>query len=345
MQKQEETTAVRLAAFGEFLLRLHSNSGKRFGQSDGYIPYYAGAEANVCVLLSRLGISTEYITRVPDNDLAVTGLQHLRGHGVGTGRVVYGGDRLGLYFTESGNGIRPGRVIYDRTGSSFATLQPGEIDWASALAGINVFHWSGVAAALSASSAAVCAEALAAAQAAGLTISSDFNYRATLWKYGQHPSAVMPALLQHSDMTVADLDAVNVYYNIETDKQLPPEKRFEQCYDQLRRHMPKLKTLAMSFRKVQGNQLMYFGALAQDDRYYFAEGFTVPQVTDQIGAGDAFTAGILFGVMNQHPPQRTIDFAVACGTLKQSIHGDWALVNEREVTDLMANGPSGRIVR
>ncbi|MBC9934207.1 sugar kinase [Chitinophaga qingshengii] len=345
MQKRDGSTAVRLAAFGEFLLRLHSNSGKRFVQADGYIPYYAGAEANVCVLLSRLGMSTEYITRIPDNDLAATGLQQLKSQGVGTARIAYGGDRLGLYFTESGNGIRPGRVIYDRAGSSFATLQPGDIAWSSALTDIDVFHWSGVAAALSASSAAVCAEALEAARAAGLTISSDFNYRATLWKYGQHPATVMPALLQHSDITVADLDAVNVYYNIETDKQLPLEKRFEQCYEQLRRHMPRLKTLAMSFRRVQGNQLVYFGALAQDNRYYYAEGFTVPQVTDQIGTGDAFTAGVLFGAMNRYPPQRIIDFAVACGTLKQSIHGDWALMNEKEVTELMANGPSGRIVR
>ncbi|RBL89545.1 sugar kinase [Chitinophaga flava] len=345
MQKRDGKTAVRLAAFGEFLLRLHSNTGKRFSQSDGYIPYYAGAEANVCVLLSRLGMQAEYITRVPDNDLAATGIQLLKSHGVGTGKIQYGGDRLGLYFTESGNGIRPGRVIYDRAGSSFATLQHGDIAWQPLLEEVDVFHWSGVAAALSASSAAVCREALEAALDARLTISSDFNYRATLWKYGQHPSAVMPALLQHSDLTVADLDAVNVYYNIETDKQLPLEQRFQQCHEQLRRHMPRLKTLAMSFRKVQGNQMIYFGALAQDEQYYFAEGFTIPQVTDQIGTGDAFTAGILFGMMNNYPPQQTIDFATACGTLKQSIHGDWALINKQEVTELMLNGPSGRIVR
>ncbi|MCW3464884.1 sugar kinase [Chitinophaga nivalis] len=345
MQKPDGNKDMRLAAFGEFLLRLHSNSGKRFQQTDGYTAYYAGAEANVCVLLARLGIPVDYITRVPDNDIAAAGIQQLRSQGVETSKIQYGGHKLGLYFTESGNHIRPARVIYDRTGTAFDSLQPGDMDWKSILQHTHYFHWSGVAAALSDSAAAVCAEALTAAREAGLIISADFNYRTTLWKYGKHPQAVMPALLQHSDIAVADLDAVQVYYGITTDPQLPVAERFRQCFTALQPHMPRLKTLGMSFRRTEGNQLWYSGALAHAGDFYFSKGFALSHVTDQIGTGDAFTAGMLHGLMRGEAPQTIIDFATACGTLKQSIPGDWAIISRQEVETLMTNGLSGRIVR
>jgi len=331
-----------LAAFGEFLLRLHSNNGKRFQQTDGYTAYYAGAEANVCVLLARLGLKVEYISRVPDNDLAAAGLQQLRSHGVSTSKTILGGSKLGLYFTESGNQVRPTRVIYDRIGSSFAELRSGDINWDNVLAEQQYFHWSGVAAALSDSAAGVCREAIEAARKKGITISADFNYRATLWKYGKEPKEVMPALLQHSQVAVADLDAVKIYYGIETDPQLSLEERFQQTHKALKPHMPNLKTLGMSFRKPGG---IYCAALAHEDKYYYAEGFVLQNITDQIGTGDAFTAGILFGLINKYPSQETINFATACGALKQSIQGDWAIISKKEIEEMMANGVSGRVTR
>ena len=344
MEKPAGST-VQLAAFGEFLLRLHSHHGKRFQQTDGYTAYYAGAEANVCVLLSRLGLNVNYISRVPDNDLAAAGIQQLKGHGVGTSHMVYGGERLGLYFTESGNHIRSGRVIYDRTGTSFTDLQPGMINWNNVLKDTGYFHWSGVAAALSASAADVCREALEAAVSMGLTISGDFNYRSKLWQYGKQPKEVMPALLQHSKVAVADLDAVNIYYGIETDRSLPLEERFRQTVPQLQQHMPHLETLGMSFRKTIQQQTVYFAALAHKGEYYFSEGYMIPHVTDQIGTGDAFTAGLLYALMQQQPPQQIINFATACGALKQSIAGDWAIISKSEIEEFIQTGVSGRIIR
>lgn len=331
-----------LTAFGEFLLRLHSNSGKRFQQTDGYTSYYAGAEANVCVLLARLGVKVEYVSRVPDNDLATAGLQQLRAHGVGTNYIIYGGEKLGLYFTEAGNQVRPTRVIYDRAGSSYAELQSGDINWDVVLQDQQYFHWSGVAAALSESAGIVCKEAIEVARGKGITISADFNYRATLWKYGKQPKEVMPALLQYSDVAVADLDAVKIYYGIETDPTLSLEERFQQTFIALKPHMPQLKTLAMSFRKPGG---IYCAALAHEGKYYYSEGFSLQHITDQIGTGDAFTAGVLFGLMNKYPAQQIINFATACGALKQSIPGDWAVVSKKEIEEMMANGVSGRVTR
>lgn len=331
-----------LTAFGEFLLRLHSNSGKRFQQTDGFTSYYAGAEANVCVLLARLGIKAEYVSRVPDNDLATAGLQQLSAHGVGTKHIVYGGEKLGLYFTEAGNQVRPTRVIYDRKGSAYAELQSGDINWEVVLHEQQYFHWSGVAAALSESAGIVCKEAIEVARKKGITISADFNYRATLWKYGKQPKEVMPALLKHSNIAVADLDAVKIYYGIETDPALSLEERFQQTFIALKPHMPQLKTLAMSFRKPGG---IYCAAIAHEDKYYYSEGFSLQHITDQIGTGDAFTAGILFGLMNKYPAQQIINFATACGALKQSIPGDWAIVSKKEIEEMMVNGVSGRVTR
>jgi len=345
MHKPDGNKGPSVTAFGELLLRLHSNGGRRFQQTDGFTSYYAGAEANVCVLLARLGIPTQYITRVPANDLAVAGVQQLRSHGVNTEQILYGGDKLGLYFTEPGNNIRPTRVIYDREGTAYAALQRGQIPWKDLFSQGDYFHWSGVAAAVSESAADVCREALEAALKAGVTISSDFNYRSKLWKYGAPPSAVMPGLLQHSEITVADLDAAKVYFDINTDEALPLEQRFEQCYAALQSRMPRLKTLGMSFRKVKEQQLWYTGALAHEGKFYYATGFAVTDITDQIGTGDAFTAGMLYGLIHQYTPQQVIDFATACGAIKQSIPGDWAIVSREEVEELMKNGMSGRIIR
>lgn len=335
----------RLAAFGEFMLRLHSRGVKRFLQTDAYEAYYAGAEANVCVLLARLGIPVDFITRIPDNDIARAGIEQLRGHGIGTDHILYGGDRLALYFTEQGNGIRPTRVIYDRAGTSYAALAPGMIDWKTCLEGAAYFHWSGIAAAVSQGAADTCGEALARAEEMGLVISSDFNYRTTLWKYGKHPREVMRDLLGYSRVAVADLDSAAVYCGIETDKEADFEKRFIQCSEALQQQLPRLEVLAMSFRKTRGIHHTYSGALLYKGAYYFSTPQELPFVTDQIGSGDAFTGGMLYGLIGGADPQRIIDFATACGALKQSIVGDWAVINQAEVEQYMRTGSSGRIMR
>lgn len=336
---------VQLTAFGEFMMRLHSAGSQRFLQTREYEVWYAGAEANACVLLSRLGIPTRYVTRIPDNDIALAGLQQLQSHGVAIDHILYGGEKLGLYFTEPGNQMRATRVIYDRTGSAYAELQPGMIDWKKALSDTRYFHWSGVAAAVSQSAANVCAEALAVARENGVIISADFNYRSTLWKYGKKAAEIMPALLQPSEVVVADLDSAAVYYGITTNANASLEDRFKQCCEALGKKLPSLKTLAMSFRKTDGLLHEYSGALLHQGQYYFSTGYRLPFITDQIGSGDAFTAGMLYGLMNGFEPQAILEFAIACGAIKQSIHGDWAIVNKQEVEQFMQTGSSGRIIR
>lgn len=339
------TNKKQLIAFGELMLRLQPSTGKRFLQSTGYDTYYGGAEANVCVLLSRLGVNTDFVTRMPANDIALAAVQQLRSHAVGTENIVYGGDKLGIYFTEAGNAMRSSRVIYDRAGSSYATLQPGMIDWKNILKNDQYFHWSGIAAAVSQGAADVCAEALQAAHENGVTISADFNHRSTLWKYGKQPNEIMPGLLQNSEIVVADLDAAFVYYRITTDKQASIEEQFKQCAAALLQKMPRMQSLAMSFRRTTGLTHHYSGALMYKGQYYFTDDFQLPFITDQIGSGDAFTAGMLYGIMYSFDPQKIITFATGCGALKQSIAGDWAIITKEEVEQFIQNGASGRVIR
>lgn len=339
------TNKPHLTAFGELMLRLQPSAGKRFLQSTNYDTYYGGAEANVSVLLSRLGVSTDFVTRMPANDIALTAIQQLRSHAVGTENIVYGGDKLGIYFTETGNAMRSSRVIYDRAGSSYATLQPDMIDWKNILKGTQYFHWSGIAAAVSQSAADACAEVLKIAHENGVTISADFNYRSTLWKYGKQASEVMPALLQNSQIVVADLDAAFIYYGITTNKDATIDEQFKQCADALQQEMPHMQSLAMSFRRTVGLTHHYSGALMYKGAYYFTGDFQLPFITDQIGSGDAFTAGMLYGIIHSFEPQKIITFATACGALKQSIVGDWAIITKEEVEQFIQNGVSGRIIR
>ncbi len=341
----EKKPSAPVVGFGELLMRLHSRNQMRFLQSAGYDAYYGGAEANVCVLLSRLGVKAEYVSRIPDNDIALAGVQQLRSHSVGTDHMVYGGNILGLYFTETGNLLRPSRVIYDRAASSYASLQPGMIDWKKVLKNANIFHWSGVSAAVSQGAADVCAEALKVAGELGVCISSDFNYRSTLWQYGKPAAEVMPALLKNSRIVVADLDSADIYFGIKTDPAAPVEARFRECCLALKEKMPQVESLAMSFRRTSGLTHYYSGALMHKGEFYFSEGFELPFITDQIGSGDAFTAGIIYGITQDDSPERIIAFAIACGALKQSIPGDWAIMTRAEIDLFMKSGASGRLIR
>jgi 2-dehydro-3-deoxygluconokinase len=339
------TPQTRIATFGELLLRMNVADGNRFTQASDIKVHVGGAEANVCVLLSQLGIQTDYITRLPENDLAQLALNELQKYKVNTSKCIYGGERLGLYFVESGNQIRQSQVIYDRSNSSFATIQKDQIDWDLALADVTHFHWSGISPGVSNEAGLVCKEAILSAHKKGLPISSDFNYRSKLWQYGKDPSEIMPVLLKYSTITVADLDAIEIYFGIKTDKNESDANRFRKTFELLKEKMPYLKTLAMSFRKSDGLAHLYKGMLFHEDKFYETKEYKIHLVTDQIGSGDAFNAGLLYGLSNKLSVQECIDWATACGVIKQSIHGDFAMSNPTEISHFITNGASNRINR
>ena len=336
----------KLVAFGEFMMRLNCPSGSRLVKTNSFDVFFGGAEATVCVLLSRLGINTSFVTALPPNDFGYAAIDQLRSNGVDTSSILLTGDKIGLYFTENGNSIRPGKVLYDRKQSSFANLSPGNIDWNTIFENAGWFHWSGISSAVSQSAAGVCLEALKAARQKGLTTSVDFNYRSTLWDYGKTPAEIMPTLLSYCDVVTADIDASEIYLGIKTNNELSVEDRFKNCAVALKEKLPAAKTIAMSFRgSDQLQQQTYRGALFQNNECFFTPVYTLPVIIDRLGSGDAFESGLIFSLMNDYAPQDSILFATACGALKHSIEGDFAYLTKEEINNFTNNGPSGRVIR
>ena len=190
--------------FGEIMLRLSTPGYLRFGQARQFDATFGGGEANVAVSLANYGFDAKFITRLPDNDIAKACIKDLRSYGVDTSGIIFGGDRVGIYFLETGAVARPSKVVYDRANSAIATIQPGMIDWKKVFEGADWFHWTGITPAISQGAADVCLEAVRAANALGVTVSCDLNFRKNLWKYGKTAGEVMPALVEGCDVILGN---------------------------------------------------------------------------------------------------------------------------------------------
>jgi 2-dehydro-3-deoxygluconokinase len=341
----EKQNTVTLVSFGEIMLRLDCLPGQRFQRNESFNRFFGGAEANVSVAVSQLGIDARYVTAVPANDLGQAAIDALRSFGVDTSFVRRSGERMGIYFTEHGNNIRPSRVIYDRKSSSFASLIPGTLNWNNILNGADYFFWTGISPALTQNAADACKEAILAAKLKGITIAADMNYRQTLWDYGKHPSQIMPELLSHCEIITGDIDTIEIYFGIPESKGSNEEK-FRFCAAELKKKLPAMKVFAMSFRAAdQYNQQTYSGALMKDNKFYFSPVYSLPQVIDRIGSGDAFQGGLLYGLMQKMPAQDIINFGIACGALKHSTEGDFAILSKEEAELFIKNGAVNRIIR
>jgi 2-dehydro-3-deoxygluconokinase len=328
-----------VVTFGEMLLRLSPPGYLRLGQAHYLDLVYGGAEANVAVALATWGLPVQYLTRLPKNDLGAACLGYLRGHGVGCDFIQRGGHRLGLYFLEAGAGLRPSRVIYDRAHSSFATIAEDEIDWPEVFASAGWFHWSGISPAVSAAAAQATSRAVAAARAAGLTISCDLNYRHSLWQWGQPPSAVMPDLIAQCDLLAAN--AASPMLDL---PDLPlgrtPDEAAAACTQLVTRY-PNLKQVAMTCRQTtSAGQQSYTAVFWQTGQLYTSPTFALAPIVDRVGAGDAFMAGLIYGLQTfPGHPQRIVSFAAASAALKHTISGDALLATIADVEQLL--GPHG----
>jgi 2-dehydro-3-deoxygluconokinase len=332
----------KVALFGEYLLRLTPPLQQKLVQANNLEMHWAGSEANIAVSLSIFGNPSVYITAMPDNELARTGLSQLYKYGVETEVFSSTHNRTGIYYYESGQGARPGRIIYDRAYSAFSFLKKGDIQWNKIFENADWFHWSGITPALNQNLVEVCEEALAAAKQNGLTISADFNYRNTLWKYGKNPNEIMPRLLKYCDVLLADIDTAKLYFGIEPDENNIVESSFALIKEKL----PQVKYIAMTMRmqeSASANQ--YIGYLWNDEQIHQSKPYYIQQIAERIGAGDAFMAGIIHGLKNKLPLTQTIEFATACGVIKHSITGDFNIATLDEVNTIIKQSGSGKIIR
>ena len=204
----------KIVTFGEIMLRLATPDYLRFTQTNSYNATFGGGEANVAVSLANYGMETEFVTRLPHNDIAQACVMELRRYGVGVDNIVYGGNRIGIYFLETGAVARPSKVIYDRANSSIAEIQPGMIDWKEVFKDAKWFHWTGITPAISEGAAQACLEAIKVAREMGVTISCDLNYRKNLWKYGKTAAEVMPELVAECDIVLGNEEDAEKIFGI-----------------------------------------------------------------------------------------------------------------------------------
>jgi 2-dehydro-3-deoxygluconokinase len=294
----------------------------------------------------------EYVTRLPQNDLGDCCIRFLKQHGVGVGRILRGGDRLGIYFLETGAAQRGSKVIYDRAGSSVATIERGMIDWEEVFANADWFHWTGITPAISPGAADVCLEAVTVAREMGLTISCDLNYRRKLWNWGRSPREVMTSLVSYCDVAIGNEEDAQQVFGIkapETDVlvgDVEAERYLNVC-ERLSAVFPNLKAVAFTLRgSISASHNTWTGILWYEDTFLTSPKFNITYIVDRVGSGDAFAAGLIYGLRTYIGEfQRALDFAVAASCLKHTVLGDFNLVTVDEVEALMLGDSSGRVSR
>jgi 2-dehydro-3-deoxygluconokinase len=336
--------------FGEIMLRLKSPGAERLLQSPVLEATFGGGEANVAVSLANFGVPAEFVTALPANPLGFACAGELRRMNVGTRFVRYAGDRIGIYFLESGANQRPSTVVYDRSGSSMTQARPGDFDWNAIFGGACWFHVTGITPALSESAAALCLEAMRAAGAAGVTVSCDLNYRAKLWKYGKKAPEVMRGLAGLTDIAIANEEDCQKSLGIAADADvhsgsLDPEQ-YRALSGKVLDAFPNLRGVAITLRESKGADSNGWSAcLNTRNAFLLSKQYDISDIVDRVGSGDAFAAGLIAGMLKYGEDQAALEFAAAASCLKHSIPGDFNRVTETEVSALVKGDASGRVQR
>ena len=335
-----------LVTFGEAMVRLTPPAFQRLEQAHSFDAYVGGGELNVAVAVARLGVASRWVSRLPENALGRLIASRAREQGVDAHIEWTVDDRAGLYFAELGAAPRASSILYDRAGSAMAKVRPGSIDWASVFAGARWFHVSGITPALSESAATVTQESLAAAKKAGLTVSYDLNYRSKLWS-AEKARAIQEPLMQYVDVLITTEEDTRVVFGIGAETSDRYEHVDADSYAQVARDLEKrfdLRAVAITLRENPRVLLNnWSGIVIADDKIHRAPTYEV-EVVDRIGAGDAFSAGLIVSRLENRSWEDAVRFATAVSALKHSIPGDFCLVTRGEVEQLL-RGASLRVSR
>jgi 2-dehydro-3-deoxygluconokinase len=349
----------KIVTFGEIMLRLAPPGFQRFTQARSFEAVYGGGEANVAVSLANYGEDVEFVTRLPKNELGDACLMSLRGYGIHTDHIARGGERIGIYFLETGAAQRGSKVIYDRANSSFAAIQTGMIDWKKVFEGADCFHWTGITPAVSQGAADVCREAIQVAREMGITVSTDLNYRAKLWKWGKSAGEVMNDFVSMCDVALGNEEDAEKVFGIKAPEADVTAGKVEADHyrfvcEELAKKFPSLKTISITLRgSLSASHNTWSGVLwvrpersRRTDNFYSAPTYNILPIVDRVGGGDSFMGGLIYGLRKyKDDPQQALNFATAAACLKHSIIGDFNAVSVSEVETLMAGDASGRVSR
>ena len=344
----------KVVTFGEIMLRLSPPGYLRFSQTNSFDIVYGGGESNVAVSLANYGIPVEFVTRIPKSEIGECALMELRKRGVGTSHIVLGGERLGIYFMETGAVNRSSNVVYDRTNSAMAELKSGMINWDKVFDGVSWFHWTGITPAISKNAADVCLEAIKIASDKGLTISTDLNYRSKLWKHEGNRNEIMTELTSYSDIILGNEEDTEMHFGIKPEgldittqgNEMNSEAFLSVC-NQMMKKFPKAKKIIITLRgSISASHNSWAGILYDGKKMYESIQYQITDIVDRIGGGDSFMGGLIYGFLNYpNEDQKALDFAAAASSLKHTIKGDVNLVKVEEVEKLMNGNSSGRVNR
>ncbi len=341
---------VQYLSFGEIMLRLKSPAHERFFQSPAFEATFGGGEANVAVALSNYGLSSGFISALPDNDIGDAAIGELARFGVDTSLVRRSGDRVGVYFLETGANQRPSKVVYDRAHSSISECQPGDFNWSEVFEGARWLHITGITPALSQSAADLSLECVKEAKRAGVTVSCDFNYRGKLWKYGKSAPEVMCDLVKHVDVGIANEEDCQKSLGVSVDVDVRAGALATEKYEALSQKMlelyPDMSVIAITLRESQSADRNGWSACLRDgDGFKLSRRYEITDIVDRVGGGDSFASALIYGLGAYDDRQRSLEFAVAASCLKHSISGDFNRVSVAEVEKLMSGDGSGRVQR
>jgi 2-dehydro-3-deoxygluconokinase len=341
---------TKVVTFGEIMLRLNPPGFERLLQSPTLGATFGGGEANVAVSLAHFGLESWYLTRLPPHALGDAAIRVLRGEGVRTDAIVRGGDRIGIYFTEAGASQRPSTVIYDRARSAVSELEPDGLDWSASLAGAAWLHVTGITPALGARGAACTRAAITAARAAGARVSLDLNFRRKLWTPDE-AQPVMRGLVEGVDVVIANEEDLQSSLGVPvTDTDVAAGALELEGFRAAATHVGDtfgVGMVAITLRRSHSASDNGWSAALWDHQ---TGTFTVgPQydvrLVDRIGGGDAFAAGLIYGLVTGRPTDAALRFATAASALKQTIPGDFNRVSVAEVDRLAGGDGSGRVQR
>ena len=345
-----EETVKKYITFGEIMLRLKPPNWERFFQSPLLEATFGGGEANVAVGLARFGLDVAHVSVIPNNAIGDACVRELRRQGVDTSLIVRKGNRLGIYFLEAGANQRPSIVIYDRSYSAIAEASPGDISWEKVFDGASWFHISGITPAISLSASELSLEAVKKAKEKGIIISCDLNFRKNLWQYGKSAPEVMGELAKYVDIAIGNEEDCQKSLGIKKDIDVESGKfqteKYKELTDKVLGLYSNIKKIAITLRESHSADYNGWSAVLNNRKeFLISKKYEIHNIVDRVGGGDAFAAGLIYGLNNLHNDKKALEFAVAASCLKHSIPGDLPLISVKEVESLVKGAASGRVQR
>ena len=339
---------AKVVTMGEIMLRLSPAGNMRFVQADSFDVIYGGGEANVAVSCANYGHDAYFVTKLPEHEIGQSAVNALRRYGVNTKFIARGGDRVGIYYAETGASMRPSKVIYDRANSAIAEAKPEDFDFDAIMEGADWFHWSGITPAISNKAAELTRLACEAAKRHGVTVSVDLNFRKKL-KKKKKAISVMKPLMEYVDVCIGNEEDAELCLGFKPDANVEAGETGAEGYHKIFEQMAKefkfkyvISTLRESFSATHNGwkALIYNGK-----EFYESKRYDINPIIDRIGGGDSFSGGVIHGLLTKETQGEALEFAVAASALKHTINGDFNLVSASEVESLAGGNANGRVQR